>query len=114
MRFLGDPPGGSSRLGFPCLARTDLAEILWTLARSDVPLRGEAIPALQILQRKQLEKGRWRREAPVPASLPIDRPPRPGSPSRWVTLKSVTALMRYAVEAGLPRMFPQKPFTRED
>jgi hypothetical protein len=99
---------GSQRLGHPCLARTDLAEILWALARNDVPLRDEVIAALQILQRKQRGDGRWHREAPVPISLPIDDPPRAGSPSRWVTLKSAVALMRYSVDAGLPRMYPQK------
>jgi hypothetical protein len=114
MRSLGSLGRGVRRLGHPCLARTDLAEVLWTLARNDVPLRGQVTSALRILQRKQLEQGRWRREAPVPTSLPIDSPPRAGSPSRWVTLKSVTALMHYAVEAGLPRMFPQKPSTDED
>jgi hypothetical protein len=67
------------------------------------------IPALQVIQRKQRHGGRWRREVSVPASLPVDRRPRVGSPSRWVTLKSAVALMHYAVDAGLPRMYPQKP-----
>ena len=109
MRSLGGLGSGSRRLGHPCLARTDLAEILWVLARTDVPLNCEVIPALQTLQRKQREGGRWRREVAVPASLPIDRSPRADTMSRWVTLKSAVALMRYAVEAGLPRMYPQKP-----
>lgn len=109
MRSLGEMCGGLQRLGHPCLARTDVAEIVWALARSDVPLRAQVIPALQVLQRKQRHGGRWRREVSVPASLPVEKITRVGSPSRWVTLKSVVALMRYAVDAGLPRMYPQKP-----
>lgn len=109
MRSLGDLYGGLQRLGHPCLARTDVAEIVWALARRDVPLRAQVIPALQVLQYKQRRGGRWRREVSVPASLPVEGRPRVGSPSRWVTLKSVVALMRYAVDAGLPRMYPQKP-----
>lgn len=109
MRFLGGLRRGSLRLGHPCLARTDLAEILWALARAKHPLRTQMIPALESLQRKQRHGGRWRREVSVPVSLPIDRRPPVGSPSRWVTLKSAVALMHYAVEAGLPRMYPEKP-----
>jgi hypothetical protein len=108
-RSLVDLYGGLQRLGHPCLARTDLAEILSALARSDVSLRAQLIPALQILQRKQRDGGRWRREVSVPASLPAERRPQVGSPSRWVTLKSAVALMHYAVDAGLPRMYPKKP-----
>jgi len=109
LRSLADIQRGSQRLGHPCLARSDLGEILWTLARTDVPLHDEMIPALQSLQQKQREGGRWYREVPVPTSLPVDHPSPAGVPSRWVTLKSAVALMRYAVEAGLPRMYPQKP-----
>jgi hypothetical protein len=109
LRSLADIQRGSLRLGHPCLARSDLGEILWALAQTDVPLRDEMIPALQSLQQKQREGGRWHREVPVPTSLPVDGRPQVGSPSRWVTLKSAVALMHYAVEAGLPRMYPQKP-----
>jgi len=109
LRSLGGLRRSLMRLGHPCLARTDLAEILWVLARSEVPLTARMVPALAILQRKQGEGGRWRREVPVPSSLPIGGRPRAGMPSRWVTLKCSVALMRYAVEAKLPRMYPAKP-----
>ena len=109
MRSLTGLRGGLRRLGHPGLARTDVGEILWLLARNNVPLTAEMIPALAILQRKQGVGGRWLREFPVPNSLPIDRRPPAGVPSRWVTLKSSVALLHYAVEAELPRMYPQKP-----
>jgi len=111
MRTLGGVKPSLLRLGHPCLARTDLGELLWVLARNDVPLRREMIRALRLLQSRQQPGGRWRREVPVPSSLPIDRPPGTGAPSRWMTFKSSVALLHYAVDARLPRMFPQKPNT---
>ena len=97
------------RLGHPCFGRTDVAEMLWALARADVSFSQEMGPALARLQRRQIEGGRWRRDVPVPASLPVRVDTVVGKSSQWVTLKGVTALMCYAVDAELPRMYPQKP-----
>ena len=97
-----------SRLGHPCLGRTDLAEMLWALASADVPFTPEMGPALARLQRRQIEGGRWRRDVPVPESLPVRVDIVAGKPSQWVSLRCVTALMRYAVDAKLPRMYPQR------
>ena len=103
--------GGSSRLGHPNLHRTDLAEILWCLAMADVPVEPPIARGARRLQRLQLEGARWARTAPIPASLPIPAEHRSpmGTPSRWVTLRATVAIMHYAVDADLPRMFPQKP-----
>ena len=52
-------------------------------------------PALERLQRLQDDRGRWcggESEA-----------------ARWVTLKATMAVLEYAVDAGLPRLFPQPP-----
>jgi hypothetical protein len=97
------------RLGHPCLGRTDEAEILHSLARAEVPLEQEMAPALGRVQRRQGEGGRWRRDVAVPKSLAVRSDGNVGDPSRWVTLKCVVALMSYAVDAKLPRMYPQKP-----
>jgi len=101
-----------TRLGHPCLGRTDRAEILCALSRAAVPLKSEMVPALKRLQRRQLDGGKWRRDVPVPKSLGVCPEGGVGFPSRWVTLKCVVALMTYAVEAGLPRMYPAKPLER--
>ena len=101
-----------ARLGHPCLGRTDEAEILCALARAAVPPGPGASRALRRLQRRQMEGGRWRRDVPVPKSLPVSVEGAPGAPSRWVTLKCVVALMTYAVDAQLPRMYPAKPLER--
>ncbi|MCW8983740.1 MAG: hypothetical protein OQK55_00230 [Thermoanaerobaculales bacterium] len=108
-RITGAAGAVPARFGHPCLGRTDEAELLWALARAGAPLRPGMVGALKRVQRRQLNGGRWRRDVPVPVSLPVPIEGAPGEPSRWVTLKCVVALMHYAVEAQLPRMYPQKP-----
>jgi hypothetical protein len=103
--------GGSSRLGFPNLHRTDLAEILWSMALAGAPVEPAVAGALRRLQRLQFEGARWARTADIPTSLPIpdEHRPRIGQSSRWITLRATVALLSYAVDAKLPRMFPTKP-----
>lgn len=96
-------------LGHPCLERTDLAEVLWALARAGVALQPAMAQPLARLQARQLEGGRWPRDLEPPPGLPIGDPPACGAPSRWVTLKAAVALLHYGEEAALPRMFPEKP-----
>jgi hypothetical protein len=83
--------------------------MLSVLARADVPFAPEMGPALARLQRKQMPGGFWRRDINPPATLPLGASPPTRGPSRWVTLRCVTALMRYAVDANLPRMYPERP-----
>jgi len=108
-RVAASAAGRSGRLGHPCLGRTDAAEMLWALARAGAPLRPAMVPALKALQRRQDADARWSLSIRVPASLPIAETPPVGGPSGWLTLKAVVALMHYAVDAGLERLFPEKP-----
>lgn len=103
--------GGSSRLGHPNLHRTDLAEMLWSLAMAGVPAEPAIARAARRLQRLQHDGARWVRTAGLPRSLPVpdEHHPRRGEPSRWITLHAAVAVMHYAVSAKLPRMFPAKP-----
>jgi hypothetical protein len=98
-------------LEHPKLGGTDLAEALWVLARAGVGYRHEMERALGRLQAMQLEGGRWPRHLPAPESLPLAPESRPeeGQPSRWVTLRAVVAMNAFAVDAGLPRLFPERP-----
>jgi len=109
LRELAEGRRSRSRLGHPSLGRTDLAEMLSALARADVPFAPEMGPALARLQCKQMPGGIWSRDISPPATLPLGADPPTRGPSRWVTLRCVTALMRYAVDANLPRMYPEKP-----
>lgn len=102
-----DSVGGD--YGHPCLGRTDEAEVLWSLAKSETSLELAMVPILERLQSRQTDGGRWRRTAPVPRSLGVSDGNTVGKTSRWVTLKCVVALMNYAVEAKLPRLYPPKP-----
>jgi hypothetical protein len=103
--------GAWRRLGYPNLLRTDHAEVLWVLARAAVPFDGRMEDPLRWLQGAQLVGGRWMRRHAVPRTLPIAdaERPSPGQPSRWLTLRAVVAIAAYAVAAGLPRLFPNKP-----
>jgi hypothetical protein len=111
-RIISRRGAAPARLGHPCLGRTDEAEILWALARAGCPLEPGMVAALRRVQRRQMKGGRWRREVAVPRSLPVPATRDPSTFSRWVTLRCVVALMNYAVEARLPRLFPQKPAAR--
>lgn len=106
-RSIGVDP--SDRLGVPLLDRTDLAETLWALARAGETYGGWMREPLLRLQRLQDEAGRWSRTLPFPAGLPVGERPAVGVASRGVTLRAVVALLRWAVDAELPRMYPQKP-----
>ena len=108
-RITGTPGAVPARFGHPDLGRTDEAELLWALARAGAPLESGMVLALKRVQQRQMEGGRWRRDVPVPGSLPVGFERGVGSPSRWVTLRCVVALMTYAVEARLPRLYPRKP-----
>ena len=101
----------ADRLGHPNLARTDLAEVLWALARAGVPFEPRLAAPLARLQRLQGGGGRWPRRAPRPASLPLPSRFRAAvDPScQWVTLRAVVAMNAFAVDALLPRLFPSPP-----
>jgi len=108
-RIVGTAGAVPARFGHPDLGRTDEAELLWALAQAGAPLEPGLVRALKRVQQRQMEGGRWRREVSVPKSLAVSNAGDLATASRWVTLKCVVALMTFAVEAQLPRMYPQKP-----
>jgi hypothetical protein len=108
-RILEDQPAYLEKLSHPSLGRTDLAEILWVLARVGSRLSSPMTAALERLQRKQDEGARWRIESTVPKTLAKAIPVTVGEPSGWLTLKALVAIMHYGVEANLPRLYPEKP-----
>ncbi len=104
-------PRSFSVLGFPNLGRTDIGELLVALALSGTPFARWMREPLAILQRLQGDGGRWPRRSPRPVSLPIPSKARGkrGELCRWITLRAVVAMNAYAVQAELPRLFPQRP-----
>lgn len=97
------------RLGHPSFDSTDPCEALWALANANVDLDPKMVPALVSLQAKQIDGGRWTRERDVPDTLPASPGSKIGQLSRWLTLHAAVAVLHYAVEAKLPRMYPSKP-----
>jgi hypothetical protein len=96
--------------GHPNLRTVDLAEIFFVLASAEVGWRPEWRRLLKKLQNRQNSDGRWERKNPVPRTLGIAQPV---PPSRWVTLKATRGLLAYAVDAGLPRLFPYPPSAKQ-
>jgi hypothetical protein len=112
VRSLDTDAGRRACFGHPCLGRTDEAEVLSGLARAAVPFEPRMTRALRRVQSRQIEGGKWLRTVAVPQSLVLHREASITTPSRWLTLKCVVALMTYAVDAQLPRMYPAKPTKR--
>lgn len=96
---------GLARIGHPNLLRTDLAEVFSTMTSAAVGWRAEWRPALERLQRWQGKNGRWSRRSRIPQSLGVEA----RQPSRWITFRATRAVLAYAVEAELPRLFPYPP-----
>lgn len=107
-RWLAADRESPARLGHPNLLRTDTAEVFSALAAAEAQWREEWRPAVEELQRTQGEKGRWQRSSPLPNSLGVEA----SQPSKWITLTSTRAILAYAVEAKLPRLFPNPPDPR--
>jgi hypothetical protein len=91
------------------LMRTDLVEMLSLLAKAGVEYDHRLRPALLVLQGRQTEGGRWSESALVPASLPGLESTVASKASPWVTLRAARAILHYAVDARLPRLYPQRP-----
>lgn len=100
------PPSRTSP-GAVNLLRSDDVEAMHALAVSGASWREGLRPSLERVQRLQVAGARWRPARP-PRSLPLGAIPR-DQLAPWVTLRAVVALLRFAVEAGLPRRFPRKP-----
>jgi len=85
----GGEPRGWRTFSHPCLARTDLLDALWALARLGWPAEPLILEALLAVLARQDAGGRWA----VGCHAPFGEPP--GTPSRWVTLKALVAVATY-------------------
>ena len=103
----GHRPVGWLQPGHPNISRSDLVEAAWALAASGAPYDPRLREILAEVQRLQDEHGRWSRR--WTATFPGGIEGAAAGPSRWITLHAATALSRFAVEAALPRMFPEPP-----
>lgn len=105
-RLVASGGNNFTTFGHPNFHRTDLAEIFAVFAAAGVDFRREWSGVLERLQQAQDRHGRWDRISSFRATLGL---PENSQPSRWVTLKATRAMLTYAVEAKLPRLFPLPP-----
>lgn len=108
----GEEGGHQFHLDFPNLERIDPAEALAALARASVPFDPRMSGCLAVLQQMQDERAFWRPRSDDGASG--STPQRPVTLSAearggWITFEATLALLRYAVPACLPRVFPLPP-----
>ncbi len=106
-RLVASRGNNFTTFGHPNLLRTDLAEIFANLAGAGVEFRRQW---RRLLDEAAAPSG-WDGEV-VAASrrfLGTLAVPEPEQPSRWITLKATKALLTYAVDAELPRLFPFPP-----
>jgi len=106
MRLVVSGGNNLTTLGHPNFHRTDLAEIFFSMAKAGVGFESDWSGPLERLQKVQDSSGRWDRISSSPATLGL---PAQRQPSKWVTLKATRAMLTYAVDACLPRVFPYPP-----
>jgi len=87
-------PRGWLRFSHPKLARADLLDALYGLARCGVPADDTVLAGVRSLLQRQGEDGCWMQEQRAPHGEPE------GSVSRWVTFKAMVVLASYAGGLG--------------
>ncbi len=85
----GEAPRGWRNFAHPCLARTDLLDALWALARLGWPVEPPIHKALLSVLARQDAGGRWAAAGRAPLGEPA------GAPSRWLTLKALVTVAVY-------------------
>jgi hypothetical protein len=84
---------GWMKFGFPLMYQTDVLEIFGVLAT--LGYKDERMQeAVDLVVSKQDSQGRWKLESTFNGKFQVDIE-RKGEPSKWVTLKALTALKQY-------------------
>ena len=86
---------GWLRFQFPLHYNSDLLEVLWVLARLEVPLTKEIEIGIAKLLSLQTPQGRWVMKNSLNGKMWVDVEEK-GKPSRWLTLKACEVLQKYA------------------
>ncbi len=91
---------GWTKFGFPLMYQTDVLEILGILTK--LGCRDERMQeAVDLTISKQDGNGRWLLESTFNGRFQADVEEK-GKPSKWITLKAVTAIKRYYCSWGIP------------
>lgn len=85
-----------TRLHHPARWHFDILRGLEALADSGTTYDPRMADALRVLASRRGPDGRWTANSPYPGNTHLP-PPRPGEPSRWITLIALRALTAYPV-----------------
>ena len=86
---------GWLRFQFPLHYNSDLLEVLWALARLEVPITKEIEIGIAKLLFLQIPHGKWEMKNSLNGKMWADIEQK-GKPSRWLTLKACEVLQFYA------------------
>jgi hypothetical protein len=86
---------GWLRFQFPLHYNSDLLEVLWVMARLEVPKTKEIEVGIAKLLSLQTSQGKWVMQDSLNGKMWVDVEQR-GKPSRWLTLKACEVLQTFA------------------
>ena len=82
------------RFQFPLHYNSDLLEVLWVLAKLEVPLTKEIEIGIAKLLSLQTAQGNWVMKNSLNGKMWVDIEKK-GKPSRWLTMKACEVLQFY-------------------
>jgi hypothetical protein len=85
-----------TRFSFPTWWHYDVLRGLEYLRKAGVPPDGRVSEAIELVEAKRGQDGRWLLENRHPGSMPIEMEEGEGQPSRWNTLRALRVLDWYA------------------
>jgi hypothetical protein len=93
-----DRKGGASwaRFAFPTWWHYDVLRGLEYLRRAGVNPDERVAEAIELVESKRTEDGKWLLETTYPGTMPVDMGEEVGQPSRWITLRALRVLDWYS------------------
>ena len=85
-----------TRFAFPNWWHYDVLRGLDYLRHAGAKPDARADEAVELVESKRGDDGKWRLEAQYPGSMPIDMNETEGQPSRWITLRALRVLDWYS------------------
>jgi hypothetical protein len=88
--------GNWTRFAFPTWWHYDVLRGLEYLRRANVVLDERVAEAIDLVESKRGEDGRWLLETRYPGEMPVEMDESEGRPSRWITLRALRVLNWYS------------------
>ncbi len=87
-----------ARFAFPTWWHYDILRGLDYLRKAEVKPDARMAEAIEIVESKRAEDGRWKLEVRYPGNMPIEIDDGEGKPSRWNTLRALRVLDWYSTQ----------------